>query len=42
LINLWLSDPNLDKQLTDPYECFHVCGECKEITPWPIELTLED
>jgi hypothetical protein len=42
LLNLWLSDPNLDKKLADPYECFHVCGECKEITPWPFELYIED
>ena len=41
LLNLWLSDPNLDRELDDPYECFLVCGECKEITPWPIELSIE-
>ena len=41
LLNLWLSDPNLNKKLADPYECFHVCGECKEITPWPLELYIE-
>jgi hypothetical protein len=42
LLNLWLSDPNLDKELADPYECFHVCEECKEITPWPLDLYIED
>jgi hypothetical protein len=41
LLNLWLSDPNLDKELADPYEYFNVCGECKEITPWPLELYIE-
>jgi hypothetical protein len=41
LLNLWLSDPNLDKKLADPYECFHVCGYCKEITPWPVEIYIE-
>jgi len=41
LLNLWLSDPNLDKKLADPYECFHICGECKEITPWPFELYVD-
>jgi hypothetical protein len=41
LLNLWLSDPNLDKELADPFECFHICGDCKEITPWPLELYIE-
>jgi hypothetical protein len=41
LLNLWLSDPKLDQELTNPYEYFQICEECKEITPWPEELLLD-